>query len=96
MAAVGTAPLPWCHFDTPPLVDIAADQLGLQWNIAGCHIHAQNHCSAHLIFGPGNSPQYGFFSLNWALNSFCSTTASPTSLVRSRITCSIGEIGCGG
>ena len=61
MAAVGTAPLPWCHFDTPPLVDIAADQLGLQWNIAGYPVHAQNHCSAHLIFGPGNSPKYGFF-----------------------------------
>ena len=36
------------------------------------------------------------FLLNWALNSFCSTTASPTSLVRSRIACSTGEIGCGG
>ena len=56
MAAVGTAPLPWCHFDTPPLVDIAAYQLGLKWNLAGCPIHAQNHCSAHLIFGPENSP----------------------------------------
>ena len=62
MAAVGTAPLPWCHFDTPPLVDIAADQLGLQWNIAGCPIHAQNHCSAPLIFGAGNSPSMDFFT----------------------------------
>ena len=23
------APLSWCHFDTPPLMDIVADQLGL-------------------------------------------------------------------
>ena len=61
MAAVGTASLPWCHFDTSSLVDIAADQLGLQWNLAGCPIHAQNHCSAHLIFGPGNSLKYGYF-----------------------------------
>ena len=42
-------PLPWCHFDTPPLVDIAADQLGLQWNLAGCPIYAQSHLSAHLF-----------------------------------------------
>ena len=61
MAAVGTAPSPWCHFDNPPLVDIVADQLGLQWNLVGCPIYAQNQCSAHLIFSPGNSPQYGFF-----------------------------------
>ena len=61
MAAVGTTLLPWCHFDTPPLVDIAADQLGRQWNLAGCPIYAQSHCSTHLNFGPGNSPKYGFF-----------------------------------
>ena len=55
------SPLPLCHFDNPPLVVIVADQLGLQWNLAGCPIYAQSHLSAHLIFGPGNSPQYGFF-----------------------------------
>ena len=55
------APLPLCHFNNPPLVDIVADQLGLQWNLAGCPFYAQSHLSAHLIFGPGNSPQYGFF-----------------------------------
>ena len=55
------APLPLCHFDNPPLVDIAADHLGLQWSLVGCPTYAQNQCSAHLIFGPGNSPQYGFF-----------------------------------
>ena len=31
MVVVDTAPLPWCHFGTLPLVDIAADRLGLQW-----------------------------------------------------------------
>ena len=55
------APLPLCHFDNPPLVDIVANQLCLQWNLAGCPIYAQSHLSAHLIFGPGNSLQYGFF-----------------------------------
>ena len=55
VAAVGTAHSSWCHFDNPLLADIVADQLGLQWNLAGCPIYAQNQCSAHLIFGPGNS-----------------------------------------
>ena len=33
-----------------------------------------------------------FFLLNWALNSFCSSTSSPTSFVRSRISYSIGRL----
>ena len=40
VAVVHTDPLPLCHFDNPPLVDIVADQLGLQWNFAGCPIYA--------------------------------------------------------
>ena len=78
-----------------PLDDQAVGQ-ALKLNIVSCQLADPLHFETHLIFVPGGSPQYGFFWLNWALNSFCSTTSSPTSLVRSRIACSIGEIGCGG
>ena len=44
----------------PPLDEQAARQ-ALRWIPAGCPIYAQSHLSAHLIFGPWNSPQYGFF-----------------------------------
>ena len=81
--------------DFLPLCDQAVGQ-ALNLNIVGYLLADPLHFEIHLMFVPGGSPQYGFFWLNWALNSFCSTTASPTSLVRSRIACSIGEIGCGG
>ena len=81
--------------DSLPLDDQAVGQ-ALKLNIVGCQIADPLHFETHLIFVPGGSPQHGFFWLNWALNSFCSTTASPTSLVRSRMACSTEEINCGG
>ena len=81
--------------DSLPLDDQAVDQ-ALKLNIAGCQIADLFHFETHLIFVPGGSPHYGYFLLNWALNFFCSSIASPTSLVRSRIACSTGENGYGG
>ena len=81
--------------DSLPLFDQAAGQ-ALKLNIADCQIADLFHFETHLIFVPGGSPQHGFFLLNWALNFFCLTTTSPTSLVRFRMACSTGEINCGG
>ena len=81
--------------DFLPLDDQAVWQ-ALKLNIVGCQLADPLHFETHLNFVPWGSPQYEFFLLNWALNSFCSTTASPTSLVRSKMACSTGEINCGG
>ena len=81
--------------DFLPLDDQAIGQ-ALNLNIVGCQLADPLHFETHLMFIPGGSQQYKFFLLYWALNSFCSTTASLTSLVRYRIACSTGEIGCGG
>ena len=81
--------------DSLPLFDQAAGQ-DLILNTVGCQIADPFHFETHLIFFPRGSPQHGFFWLNWALISFYSTTSSLTSLVRSRMACSTGEINCGG
>ena len=79
----------------PPLDDQAAGD-ALKLNTASCQFSYPFHFEAHRSFGPGSSPQYGFFDSIGHLNFFCSSTTSPTSLVRSRIACSIRDIGCGG
>ena len=75
IAAVDTAPPPWCNLGTLPLdslpfdehVDwqalkfIFAGQISDQFHFAGCQIFDQFHFEAHLLFGPESSPQYEFF-----------------------------------
>ena len=78
VAAVGTAPLPWCHSGTLPLDFLLLDkhiagqalklistgcQIYDQFHFAGCQIVDQFHFAAHLIFGSESSPQYEFFAL---------------------------------
>ena len=60
MAAVDTAPPPWCHLgtlplDTPSLFYQAVGQ-ALKLNIVGCQIANPFHFETHLIFVPGGSP----------------------------------------
>ena len=78
IAAVDTAPPPWCHLGTLPLDFLPLDehvagqalklisvgcQIYDQFHFAGCQIFDQLHFEAHLIFGPKSSPQYEFFNL---------------------------------
>ena len=78
VAAVDTAPPPWCHLSTLPLNFLPLDehvagqalklisagcQIYDQFHFTGCQIFYQLHFEAHLIFGPGSSPQYEFFDL---------------------------------
>ena len=60
MAAVDTAPPPWCSLGTLPIDDQAAGQ-ALKLNTASCQFSYPFHFEAHRSFGPGSSPQYGFF-----------------------------------
>ena len=46
--------------DSPPLDEHVAGQ-ALKLMSAGCQFYDQFHFEAHLIFGPGISPQYEFF-----------------------------------
>ena len=77
--AVYIAPPLWCQsgtllLDFLPLDEHVADwqalklstkgcQIANQFHLAGCQISDPLHFEAHLIFGPGCSPQYEFFDL---------------------------------
>ena len=68
IAAVDTAPLPWCHLGILPLDSLSLDEhvdlQALKWSTAGCQIYAPFHFQVHQFFGPESSPQYEFFLLN--------------------------------
>ena len=78
VAAVDTAPPPWCHSGTLPLDFLPLDehvagqalklistgcQIYDKFHFAGCQIVDQFYFAAHLIFGSESSPQYEFFAL---------------------------------
>ena len=78
IAAVDTAPPPWCYSGTLPLDYLPLDEHVLgqalklisagcqiydQFHIAGCQIFDQFHFKAHLLFGSESSPQYEFLDL---------------------------------
>ena len=64
VAAVDTAPPPWCHSGTPPLEFLPLDEhfagQALKLMFAGCQIYDQFHFAAHLIFDPESSPRCQF------------------------------------
>ena len=65
MAAVDTDPPPWCYLGTLPLDSLPFDDQAagqaLKLNTTSCQFSYPFHFEAHRIFGPGRSPQYGFF-----------------------------------